>query len=615
MDAVAEVKRRVDLVEFIGRVTKLQKAGRNFRGLCPFHTEKTPSFYVFPDKGNWRCFGSCGEGGDLFSFVQKRENVDFRDALKTLASEAGVELSRAASARRSRAEQLTAIVTMAVDYYRRAFEGAEGERARRYILEARGLTAETAAAFQIGWAADEWRALGSYLNARGYEDGDLVAAGVLVEPESGGQPYDRFRGRVIVPIADERGQFVALGGRGLGNETPKYLNSPQTEIFDKGRTLFALHGAAEAMRASGIAVVVDGYMDVIGPWQAGFRNVVATMGTSLTEQHVQLLRRFARRVVLAMDPDAAGLAAAERAGGLFMGFDSPLTAAKATRSAEAVTAGSDVELRVAPLPGGRDPDELVRDNPADWSSAVDGAVPYAAFLLDRLMEKEEVASPVEARRMVDRLRPVLLAVSDPVERAMYVQRVARRLDVSEAAVHERIRPAGRNRTPSGQSAPAGGTSPTPEQLLLAILVRHAGLRTEFRQLPERLFTEALDREVFLRWAHETPDAAEADDPVEAHRRWLETRRLPPLDEQQARTAAREKLRQITRERVVLHQAAVSEQLAEAEREFGAGAVAELASDVWRGRIPADEHREVAETVIEDLQLGLSIHRREDPALR
>ncbi len=612
VDPIEAIKRQIDLVEYIGRITHLQKSGRSFKGLCPFHTEKTPSFYVFAEKGTWRCFGSCGEGGDLFSFVQKRENVDFRTALRSLAAEAGVELSAEDSKKRGRHERLTAIVSAAVDYYQRALAEPGAEAARDYLSQKRGITTATIEDWKLGWAPDEWRGLRDFLGGRGYADADLLAAGLLVEPETDREPYDRFRGRIIVPIANERGEFVAMGGRGLGNEQPKYLNSPQTEVFDKGRTLFGLEHAADAIRETGVVVVVEGYMDVIGPWQAGFPNVVATMGTSLTENHAQLLRRFARRVVLAMDPDAAGLAAAERAGGLFLGFATPDQMAQAARAADALTGAADIDLRVAPLPPGRDPDEIARESPATWQQAIDGAPPFAEFLLQRIMGKGIPNSPIEARAIVDKVRPVLVAVRDPVERAMYVQRVARHLGISEDAVLERIR--GALRRPGGRPQKSMFVTPpaSQEELLLAILLRNPRLRQHFRNYPESLFGGSLDREIFRRWLHEEDFMLREDDPIAERARALQIRRLPPLSEVEARTAADEKVREILRERIILHQSARAEDLAEAERSFGANRIAEVALNAWRGGMPSEEDRELAEALIEELQLGLSIHRKEAP---
>lgn len=612
MDVVDAIKRQVDLVEFIGRATPLQKSGRSFKGLCPFHTEKTPSFYVFPERGNWRCFGTCGEGGDLFTFVQKRENTDFRGALRLLAAEAGIELTPEDAKKRSEHDRLAAVMSAAVEFYQRSLREPGGAAAVAYLREKRGLLPETIESWRLGWAPNDWRVLRGYLHNRGYEERDLIAAGLLVEADNGREPYDRFRGRVIIPIANERGEYIAMGGRGLQGEEPKYLNSPQTELFDKGRTLFGLDHAAAAIRETGVAVVVEGYMDVLGPWQAGFPNVVATMGTSLTEHHAALLRRYAKRIVLAMDPDAAGLAAAERAGGLFLGLESPERMGQAVRQADALLGAGEMELRVAPLPPGKDPDEIARDNPDVWREAIAEAPPFAEFLLRRAMEAETVSSPAQARGLVDRLKPVLLAVRDPLERAVYVQRVARHLGISEDAVVERLRAGTRQQVQPRQREQAMPLSP--EEVLLAILLKHRTLRQAFRNYPPSLFTGALEREIFVRWLRDEGSfgRGEEEDPVSDRARALEGRRLPPLSENEARQAAQEKVREILRERIVMHQAARSEELADAERRLGANRVAELAMATWRGEMPHDEDRVLAEAVIEELQLGLSLHRKETP---
>lgn len=613
MDAVETIKRQVELVEFIGRSTPLQKSGRSFKGLCPFHTEKTPSFYVFPERGNWRCFGTCGEGGDIFTFVQKRENTDFRGALRILAAEAGVELTPEDARKRSQHERLAAVMSAAVDFYQRCLREPGGEPAMAYLLEKRGILQRTIDSWRLGWAPNDWRVLRGYLHNRGYDERDMVASGLLVEGDNGREAYDRFRGRVIIPIANERGEYIAMGGRGLQGEEPKYLNSPQTDLFDKGRTLFGLDHASAAIRESGVAVVVEGYMDVLGPWQAGFPNVVATMGTSLTEHHAGLLRRYARRIVLAMDPDAAGLAAAERAGGLFLGLESPERMGQAVRQADTILGTTELELRVAPLPPGRDPDEIARDTPDVWRAAITDAPPFAEFLLHRLMDANPVESPAQARELVDRMKPVIIAVRDPLERAMYVQRVARHLAISEDAVIERLR-IGMRQQPQARPQRMPLTPLTPEEVLLAILLKHRGLRHAFRNYPPSLFTGALEREIFVRWLHDEESFGRTDDeePVSQRARTLEARRLPPLSETEARQAAQEKVREILRERIVLHQAARSEDLAEAERRLGANRVAELALATWRGAMPEDEDRTLAEAVIEELQLGLSLHRRESP---
>ncbi|MGE0598307.1 MAG: DNA primase [Dehalococcoidia bacterium] len=614
MDVVEAIKREIDPVEYIGRVTPLQKSGRSFKGLCPFHTEKTPSFYVFPDRGTWRCFGSCGEGGDIFTFIQKRENSDFRGALRTLAAEAGIELSAEDSRKRTHNERLAATMSAAVDYYQRCLREPGGEAAMAYLTEKRGLEQRTIETWRLGWAPDGWRGLRDFLRNRGYEDRDMIGAGLLIEGENGREGYDRFRGRVIIPIANERGEFIAMGGRGLQGEEPKYLNSPQTDLFDKGRTLFGLNIAAPAIREQSTAIVVEGYMDVLGPWQAGFTNVVATMGTSLTENHAALLKRFAKRIVLAMDPDAAGLAAAERAGDLFLGMQSAEGMGQSARTADAITSANQIDLRVAPLPQGKDPDEVARETPDIWRAAIEDAPTFPEFLLRRLMDSETIESPMQARATVDRLRPVLLAVSDPVERAMYVQRVARHLGISEEAIIERLRAGLPARPGTPGRRVEQQVALLPEDVLLALLLKHPGLRQYFKNYPLTLFTGALERELFSRWLGNGAFFLEDDDedPVLLRARALEQKRLPPLTEQEAGRAAQEKVREILRDRIVLHQAARAEELAQAEKTLGANRVAEIALATWRGGMPHEEERALAESVIEELQLGLSIHRREGP---
>jgi len=614
VDAVTEIKRRIDPAEYIGRSVKLQKAGRNLRGLCPFHTEKTPSFYVFTDRGSWRCFGSCGEGGDIFSFVQKRENVDFREALRILAEEAGVELSARAAEQRTRAERLSGIVSAAVDFYEQQLAGDGAAEARAYLADTRGLDAETIQRFHLGWAPDEWRLLRDYLLGRGYSDEDALAAGVLHESESGGAPYDRFRGRVIIPIADDRGVYIGLGGRILGDGEPKYLNSPQSDIFDKGRTLYALDVAGPQARESGTVVVVEGYLDVIGPWQAGFRNLVATMGTSLTERHAARLTRFASRVVLAMDPDSAGMAAAERAGSLLLNFDSPEAMGAAQRSAEAITANVDLDLRVAPLPTGKDPDDLTREDPEAWRTAIDNATPFARFLLERLIAGSRCDSPLEASRIVDRLRPVLLAVRNPVERSGHIQSIARRLGIAERAIADRLRADGRR----PQALPEADLTPIrapAEEALLSTLLHNPDLRADLRHLPADLFPAALDREILERWLHDELDGVteDEDDPVAARLSHLRSRREPLLSSSEARQRASDLIGHIVRERLIQRQSALTEELAEAERELGAARVQEVAHRAWLGALPSEETLELAQIAIEELELGLSIHRRERDA--
>ena len=654
MDVTDEIKRRIDIAEYVGRFVQLQKSGRNLRGLCPFHAEKTPSFYVTPDRGTWRCYGTCGEGGDLFSFVQKREGVDFRDALRELAQEAGVELSQRATQQRDRRDQLASIVSAAVDHYREQLRSDAGAEARTYLRERRGFTEATIETFNLGWAPDEWRGLRDHLNARGYSDEDCLAAGVLVEPDEGGNPYDRFRGRVVIPIADEKGVFVGLGGRGMHNEQPKYLNSPQTDLFDKGRTLFGLNSAAEGARSSGTVVVVEGYMDVIGPWDAGFKNLVATMGTSLTEAHAEILKRYASRIVLAMDADSAGLAAAERAGDLLIGESEPGGAARSMAAGRSISERAGVDLYVAPMPPGKDPDDLAREDPASWKEAVESSQPFAAFVIDRAMGVARPETPLEVRRAIERVAPVLNAVTDAVERATYVQRVARHLRTDERAVAQSLSSGTTQRPPPRMHArtprqpqdlkdrrgwdrydtdlesfltesarqraerawSAGPQRPDVEEQLLATILQHPELRDDVRNLPPDLFSDAMDRAAFSRWQESDRVVPTGeDDPVATHISRLRDLRQPDLPANEARMRARDLIDYILRERLIQRHTTVTEELAAAEATHGAVKVEEVGLAAWLGSMPEDDTLAVAQTVIEQLEIGISIHRRERTELR
>lgn len=620
MDPVAETKARIDLAEHVGRHVQLSRAGRNLKGLCPFHAEKTPSFYVFPDRQSWRCFGQCAEGGDLFSFEQKRTGQDFRIVLESLAAQAGVVLRREDPQKRERRDHLASVLSAAVEYYQRQLKSDDGAPARKYLFERRGLNADSVETFHLGWAPDEWTGLRDYLQNRGYSDADGIAAGVLIESETRSAPYDRFRGRVIFPIADTRGVFVGLAGRGLHGEEPKYMNSPQTELFDKGRTLYGMNLARTAAQESRVVVVVEGYMDVIGPWQAGFRNVVATMGTALTPDHVEALRRLAPRIVLALDPDNAGQAAAERAGVVALGLPGadPESARRAIRDADEVTRERGIDLRVATLPGGRDPDEIAMDEPTTWESAIADAMPYAEFAISRVFEPETPASPLEARRMVERVLPLLLAVRDPIERGLYVQRVARRLGVPERSILDRMprraAPGRFGARPELKRRPGMGTEP--EDVLLALFLRHPSLRTHVRSIPADLFTDVRNREVFKAWAALDAGEGELELPgeLETHLERLRHMRLPVLSEMEARRAAGQKLAAILRERLSQRQQAISAELGETERSLGANALAEIAERAWRGEFEDGSPEAIAQSIIEGLELGLSLHRKEPHSL-
>ena len=311
-DAVAEVRDRTEIVDLVSNYVQLRKTGRSYKGLCPFHQEKTPSFVVFPESGNFHCFG-CGRGGDVFTFYMGVERVEFREALQELAKRAGIELVNTPSlppevdAHRNRLIELN---ELAATYYANVLRNTTPGGAGLEVLAQRGVSAEIAERFGLGFAPDG-DALGRYLNQRGVDPALAAEAGLLSERESGGY-RDRFRNRLLFPIRTREGRVVGFGGRALGDAMPKYLNSPQSVIFDKSALLFGLDLAQEAIRREDQVVIVEGYMDAIAAHQFGYPNVIAAMGTAVTEQQIGLVKRLSRNIVLALDADAAGQGATVR---------------------------------------------------------------------------------------------------------------------------------------------------------------------------------------------------------------------------------------------------------------------------------------------------------------
>lgn len=453
MNPVDDVRARLDIVELVGERVPLKKAGRNFKACCPFHQEKTPSFIVFPESGTWRCFGACATGGDAFDFVMRTENLPFRDALELLARRVGVDLSPPtpeAKAHVERSKRLRDAVLAAAEFgHQRLLRADDAEAARRYLAD-RGIGTDVAKAFKLGFAPDSWEATGTHLRALGFTDDELLAAGLLRERESGGT-YDYFRNRILIPIQNVRGEPVGFGARALDPETtPKYLNSPQTPVFDKGRTLFALDRARQTMRETEEAVVVEGYTDVIRAHAAGFTNVVASLGTALTEHHVGLLKRFAKRIVLALDADAAGQAATVR--GLEVireAATGDVVPVPTARGAVRFASTLEVDLRVAILPAGQDPDDVIRDDPDAWRRLIAGAVPVLAYLLDAMTADLDLNDPRAKQTAAERLMPVIAEIPDPIVRSAWMARLADKLRVDERALAARLVRSGRGRPSSG----------------------------------------------------------------------------------------------------------------------------------------------------------------------
>jgi DNA primase len=468
VSVVDEVKERLDIVEVVQSYVPLKKAGRNYKGLCPFHSEKTPSFVVFPETGTWHCFGACGTGGDVFSFLMKRENIGFGEALRMLAQRAGVELeprSPESTEAERRLDLLREINQAATTYFRhRLLHSDEAARARRY-LEGRGLNAETLDRFQVGYALDRWDGLLNYLVDKGYALPDVAEAGLIVERQDGSGYYDRFRGRVVVPIRDHRGRTVGFGGRILGEGVPKYLNSPQTPLFDKSSVLFGLDQARAGIRTSEMAVIVEGYMDVLMAHQHGLNNVVAQMGTALTEAQLRLLKRHTQRFVLALDSDTAGNQATLR--GLDVArqvMDREVVPVPTARGLIRFEDRLAADIHIVALPPGKDPDEVIRESPAAWLKLVAEAKPVMDYYFDALSADLDLATAKGKAEVVNRLGPLVAELGDQVQRSHYLQQLARMVQVDEATLWQQIRRGGgqpargrdrAERRPPSSGQPAG----------------------------------------------------------------------------------------------------------------------------------------------------------------
>lgn len=443
MSAIDDIKNQIDIVDVVSENVNLRRTGKNFIGFCPFHSNtRTPSFVVFPDSGTWRCFGQCSEGGDVFSYVMKRDGCDFQTALEILAKKAGVELTPYArdEAPKEEKKRLYDLMEEAVNFFHNNLtQHPAGKNALTFLTEKRGLKPETIEKFRLGYALASWDALTQHLTAKGYTRQELIDTGVVSEQRDdkgevipNGRIYDRFRNRVMIPINDSRGNPIAFGARILDpKDSPKFLNSPQTVLFDKGRTLFALNEARPSIREQDQVVLVEGYMDVIVLHQEGFANTVCPMGTALTDFQAKQLTRQTKHIVLALDGDAAGYHAAVKD----IDIIREATAGENPGDSQTLLRQENrlnVDIRVVTIPEGLDPDEVVLENPDAWRTIVDNAKPIVIHMMETLAKDRDLNDAKTKSEIAAKVMPLIREVPNAIERETYRQQLARFLDIDES---------------------------------------------------------------------------------------------------------------------------------------------------------------------------------------
>ncbi len=553
MDTVDEVKRRLDIVQVIsGYLPDLKKSGRNFKAVCPFHSEKTPSFFVFPERQGWHCFGACGKGGDMFEFVMRKEGVDFKGALAILAERAGVPLvQRKLEEGQSEADRLKQINEAAAEYFHHLlFHSSGGQRTREYLAR-RGVSEKTMRQFTLGYSQDSWDSLRQELQKRDYRESELLSAGLLVQKEKEGA-YDRFRNRLMFPIRDASGKVIGFGARALDDSLPKYLNSPQTLVFDKSGSLYGIDFARAAIRKENLAVVVEGYMDVIVAHQHGFSNVVASLGTALTEKHVGTVKKLTNRLVLALDADSAGQMATLR--GIEVAshtFDQKVVPVPTSAGLVKYEEQLDAEIGVMVLPDGQDPDDVIRKDPGEWERLLRGAAPVVDYTFDLVVSRLDVTKARDKSQAVNQLLPLVAEIKDRVRQAHYLQKLSRAVSVDEttlAAELNQIRPKapGSRREPGPSLVSVPIPHPSAGDLLaeycLYLLFSYPDLRSHASDLRVEFFFNTEDREIFLAWrSGGDPDyARQAMDPsLTEHLDSITARSLPPLVGEEQKRALRQ----------------------------------------------------------------------------
>ncbi len=418
-NTIEEIKSRLDIVDVAKEYIELEKVGSNLRALCPFHAEQTPSFFISPSRQSWRCFGGCNEGGDIFDFIIKIEGVEFYEALKILAKKAGVDIKKRDPKKAGKREKFYEMYELTTKFFEKQLEASKkGKKAKKYLID-RGITEESIKKWRLGYSPDSWQALSKFLISKGHKREEIVEAGLAIKKED--HSYDRFRGRIMFPITNSSGRTIAFGGRIFGDseDTAKYINSPQTPLYDKSKALYGLDKAKVEIRRQDRAILVEGYTDVIMVHQAGFKNVISTSGTALTGKQLNILSRYTQNLFTAFDMDDAG--------------------ASATKKGIEMARKLDFDVKVISLPQKKDPADLVKEDEDKWKNAVENSKEIMEFYFENAFQGRDVDDPKDKKRIAKDLLPLIKRIPNRIEQSHWIKKLSEKLDVDERAIAEQLR--------------------------------------------------------------------------------------------------------------------------------------------------------------------------------
>jgi DNA primase len=487
MGVIDEVKQKIDIVEIIGQYVTLTKSGRTFRAPCPFHSEKKPSFFVYPEQQTWHCFGACNTGGDVFSFIMKKEGLEFGDALKLLAEKAGVVIpSKAKSEAEDTArDKILQINQSAAQYFHNLLlNSPSADKARRY-LEERGVNSKSIESFQLGYSLPGWEYLKSYLIERGFSENEILLAGLIVQKENTTHTHDRFRDHIMFPIMDEKDHVNGFGARVLDNSSPKYINSPQTRVFDKSGSLYGIHLAKTSIKHENLAVLVEGYMDVIIAHQYDYSNIIAPMGVAITERQINSLKKLTHSIALALDPDIAGEEAAMRC----VGYENSL----------------DTEVKVIRLPAGKDPDEVIKENKDQWKILVEQAIPVIEYTISIITAKLDMKTTAGKTEAANRILPIISGVKDPTRQYDYLRSLSLAIGIEEKKLESALsrsksdRKVKENIPQAIQKGTRSLRTNPREEYLLSLFIKYPELKEKSLEILPEFFETTEYRCIFQKW--------------------------------------------------------------------------------------------------------------------